>query len=95
MTASLGEFIRERRLQAGLSRTELARKIGVHRTYVAQMEKPSFNPRLKLFWKIYKELIPDLHFVQIDKPCQEHDGRCEPLPPVIRVKRDADREKQG
>lgn len=77
--ATFGEFVRERRIEAGLSRSELAKRLGVHRTYVAQMEKPTFNPRLKLFWKIYKELIPDMHFAK-DGPCPEHGGKCQEIP---------------
>ena len=56
----LGQIISKRREDKGLSGAELARRIGVHRSYVTKIEKDGLLPLPKVMKKIQKVLGDDL-----------------------------------
>ncbi|MCK9537074.1 MAG: helix-turn-helix transcriptional regulator [Bacilli bacterium] len=51
-----GKRIRQLRMQKGLSQEELGYEVGLHRTYVGQIERAEKNITLKNIAKIAKEL---------------------------------------
>lgn len=57
---SIGEFIRSKRKEKGLSVRELARRTGVSQPYLSQLETGSHNnPSLDILRKICKQLDVD------------------------------------
>ena len=45
---SIGENLRQLRLQKGLTQEQLAEKVGVSRETIMRLEKAQYNPSLKL-----------------------------------------------
>lgn len=58
--SNIGEIIRRRRIELGLKGYELARKIGVHQTYITYIELHGKVPSPSVLQKIEKELGIDL-----------------------------------
>lgn len=52
----VGLMIREGRLKRGLKQQELARNLGISRTYLSDIENDRYFPSGKLIFKISKEL---------------------------------------
>jgi transcriptional regulator with XRE-family HTH domain len=52
----LGEKIREKRLELGLSQEDLSNKTGLDRTYISGIERGVRNPALKNLNKLAKAL---------------------------------------
>ncbi len=52
----LGMTLKRLRQQRGWTQEELARKVGVHRVYVAQMEAATKSPSLRTLEKLAKAL---------------------------------------
>ncbi len=57
---SVGDRIRERRHELGLSQEELAHRCGFHRTYVGHLERGEVNPTLGTLVHIADGLQVDL-----------------------------------
>ena len=49
---TLASLISERRRQLGLSQEKLAERVGIHRTYVSQLERGLKVPTMDVFLKI-------------------------------------------
>ena len=47
LMAAFGENVRKRRKELGFTQEELARQAGLHRTYVADVERGNRNPSLE------------------------------------------------
>ncbi|MBU1151806.1 helix-turn-helix transcriptional regulator [Patescibacteria group bacterium] len=58
-----GQKIREERLKQNLSQEELARKAGVHRTYIGMIERAEKNITLENIEKIANALSLEIHFL--------------------------------
>ena len=59
----IGAMIREGRFKRGLKQLELARILGISRTYLSDLENDRYFPSGKLLFKISKELgIFFIHF---------------------------------
>lgn len=54
--SSLGRQIRARRKKTGLTIEELARKVGIDRTYITKIERHGFLPSRKVIDNILKNL---------------------------------------
>jgi transcriptional regulator with XRE-family HTH domain len=54
--SSIGTAIRHYRLQAGLSQTELAERAGLHRSYLANLERGPETEQLKRIIRILRQL---------------------------------------
>jgi transcriptional regulator with XRE-family HTH domain len=54
--ASLGTAIRHYRRAAGLSQAELAEMVGVHRSYLSDMERGQSSEQVKRLLRILKQL---------------------------------------
>jgi len=54
------EMIIAKRLQAGLTQAELARKIGTKQSAISRLEQGSYNPSLALLNKVAKALGAEL-----------------------------------
>jgi len=52
----LGDAIRARRAELGLSQEKLAFECGLHRTYVSQLERGQKSPTLRVLFLIAKAL---------------------------------------
>lgn len=52
----VGSIIREMRQDTGLSQEALAEKIGIHRTYMSDLERGIRNPTIKVFCAIARAL---------------------------------------
>jgi len=52
----LGEKIKEKRLEVGMTQEELADRTGLHRTYISGLESGTRNPALKNLNKLSKAL---------------------------------------
>ena len=55
------EMIIEKRLKAGLTQAELAKKIGTKQSAISRLERGSYNPSLALLNKLSKALGAKLH----------------------------------
>ena len=55
-TSGLGEAIKEGRSALGISQEELAKRSGLHRTYVSDLERGTRNPTVGSVQKIAKAL---------------------------------------
>lgn len=53
---AFAQVIRELRLSLALSQEALAHEVGIHRTYVSQLERGLKSPSLKTIFKISKAL---------------------------------------
>ncbi|KOS71695.1 hypothetical protein AEA09_01525 [Lysinibacillus contaminans] len=60
---TIGLIIKERRIERGIKQFELAKKIGVSRTYLSDIENNRYLPGAKLLSKINEEL----HFIFLIK----------------------------
>ena len=47
LTKKLGEQLRKIRLQKGMSQGDIAKKLGVHRSYISGIERGIRNPTVK------------------------------------------------
>lgn len=56
LNKKLGERLREIRLEKGLSQGDIARELGVHRSYISGIERGVRNPTVKNVEKIAKSL---------------------------------------
>jgi HTH-type transcriptional regulator/antitoxin HipB len=54
--ASLGTAIRHYRRAAGLSQAELAEQVGVHRSYLSDLERGQSSEQVKRLLRILKQL---------------------------------------
>lgn len=48
MNKTFGERVREKRISAGLSGSELARRVGIHHTSLMRFERGEFEPQLSV-----------------------------------------------
>jgi transcriptional regulator with XRE-family HTH domain len=55
-TGELGEAIRQQRSALGISQEELAKRSGLHRTYVSDIERGARNPTVGSIQKIARAL---------------------------------------
>lgn len=53
-------FIKEKRIDYGLTQEELAKKVGVRRETIVFLEQGKYNPSLKLAYDIAKVLKIDI-----------------------------------
>ena len=54
--ASLGAAIRHYRQQAGLSQADLADRVGLHRTYLSELEQERETEQVKRIIRVLKQL---------------------------------------
>ena len=59
----VGQNVRKRRLEMGMSQEELAHKAGLHRTYVGGIERGERNPSLSSLAKIADALDVDPQYL--------------------------------
>jgi len=52
LQSNLGEAIRRERSSLGISQDELARRAGLHRTYISDLERGARNPSVGTILKI-------------------------------------------
>ena len=63
--------IREHRARLGISQEELARRVGVRRETIGNLEKGRYNPSLVLAWniaKVFQTSIEEVFTVEEDQP---------------------------
>lgn len=60
---TLGEAIREKRLQKGMTQLELSQEIEVSRTFVADLERDRYTPSFKTLKKLAVILDLDVNFL--------------------------------
>lgn len=60
---TLGEAIREKRLQKGMTQLELSQEIEVSRTFVADLERDRYTPSFKTLKKLALILDLDVNFL--------------------------------
>ncbi len=58
--ARLGAAVRGRRRELGISQEQLAQRAGMHRTYIADLERHARNPTLRTLAKLAEALEVDL-----------------------------------
>jgi len=56
VSKAFGEVLRELRLERGLSQERLALEMGLHRTYVSQLERGVKSPTLRTIWRLSRFL---------------------------------------
>ncbi len=56
MRARFGRAVRKRRYEVGLSQEKLAEMAGIHRTYLADIERGTRNPSLENIEKLARAL---------------------------------------
>lgn len=72
-----GKTVVELRKSQGISQTELASKIGIHKNVLGRYERSEVNPSIEIAWKIAEVLDVSLDFltgkadVQMDKIMQK------------------------
>lgn len=60
---TLGESLKRKRQDIGLTQEELAKNVGISRTYYADVEAGRYNPSLKVFKKLAKILDLDVNYL--------------------------------
>lgn len=60
----IGEVLRDAREKAGLTQLELSSKVGVTRSYYADVERGRYTPSLKVLSKLAEVLCIDLNFLK-------------------------------
>ncbi len=80
MTAeSFGEKVRRRRLEERLSQEELAKKVGISRNYLSEIER---GLATNLSWQVMQRLTTELGLKTEQPPSEE--TRTTQLPPSLR-----------
>lgn len=64
---SLNSRIKERREQLGMSRPELAKKIGVSDSAISNYENAISNPKIELLYKLFEALECDANYLYQDE----------------------------
>ncbi len=62
MTIDLGEVIRKRRKELGMSQSDLAERVGTHRTTIASIERDPKQARLVVLEAIFYELYLEVEW---------------------------------
>ena len=53
---TLGQLIKEKRLEQGFKQSDFACKIGMSRSYLSDIENDRYTPSVKLLFELNKEL---------------------------------------
>lgn len=64
---SLGERLKQARLQIGFSQEEVARRIETHRTTISKYEKNECEPSLKVLMKLIEIYCADANYILFGK----------------------------
>lgn len=70
MLKFLSNRVRERRVELGMSQSELADQIGCYQPDISELEHGKANPRLNLLHLLSCSLmVPPSHFIMDEPPC--------------------------
>ena len=71
MLKFLSDRVRERRVELGMSQSELADQIGCYQPDISELEQGKANPRLNLLHLLSCSLrVPPSHFILDEPPCR-------------------------
>lgn len=59
----VGQLLKEKRNELGLTQEELASDVGISRTYYADVERGRYNPGLKVLIRLAKRMNLDLNLL--------------------------------
>lgn len=70
MLKFLSDKVRERRIELGMSQSELATRVGCYQPDISELEHGKANPRLNLLHLLSCSLmVPPSHFIMDEPPC--------------------------
>lgn len=88
---SLGSRIKERREQLHLTRSELATKIGVTPSAIANYENEISSPKIEIMYELFEALDCDANYLHQDEMAKYHRNHATPREmEIIKKYRDLD-----